>query len=93
LNINKKSLIPKPDFVLESCIISKSGQGGSVVRFLRTQESYRHHSLRRPSHEKMNARRDTTLAHWAYVAPLLTPPEDETGYLALQACATVPTNG
>lgn len=31
----------------------------------------------------MNARLDTALAHWSYVAPLLTPPANEKEYQAL----------
>ena len=31
----------------------------------------------------MNARLDTALAHWSYVAPLLTPASNEAEYLAL----------
>jgi HTH-type transcriptional regulator/antitoxin HigA len=31
----------------------------------------------------MNARLDTALAHWRYVAPLLTPPTTDADYLAL----------
>ena len=31
----------------------------------------------------MNARLDVALAHWGYIAPLLTPPETETEYRAL----------
>jgi HTH-type transcriptional regulator/antitoxin HigA len=33
----------------------------------------------------MNTELHTALAHWSYIAPLLTPPRDEAGYLALQA--------
>lgn len=31
----------------------------------------------------MNARLDAALAHWSYVAPLLTPPADDENYQAL----------
>ncbi len=31
----------------------------------------------------MNARLSTALAHWSYIAPLLTPAKNETEYLAL----------
>lgn len=31
----------------------------------------------------MNARLDTALAHWSYIAPLLTPPANDADYQAL----------
>ena len=31
----------------------------------------------------MNARLDAALAHWSYIAPLLTPPSNDADYQAL----------